>query len=212
MAARTEAGRPLVTVDRVAGDRETQPALNMERRASHAASHVDSPEDMDDRTSREPGPPEAQAAATGSSSLKAPDTTVVDGESVTYQLQHLATIAFLGWLGLLAVLIPLLWLWSWELVRALTLGLLVGVGASVLHRFNLKRKAAMAQRVGWGTVGQGHRESVRQLHGAACVRGFRWWRWRALSHSLLWQGLLVRHLRSCPGTQSCPIGTSCSFG
>ncbi|KFM28651.1 Extended synaptotagmin-3 [Auxenochlorella protothecoides] len=101
---------------------------------------------MDDRTSREPGPAGAPASPRPSRA-KAPETTAVDGESVTYQLQKLATMAFLGWLGLLACLIPLLWLWSWELVRALALGLLVGLGASLLHRFNLKRKAAMAQRL-----------------------------------------------------------------
>lgn len=65
----------------------------------------------------------------------------------TYELGEVVRLAFLAWLGFLILTVLVLWLWSWELAKALVGGVLVGMAAAGVTRWNMKRKAYRSRLV-----------------------------------------------------------------
>lgn len=107
--------------------------------------HIEDPEELDD-TKPTAG---AETATPATTPVPAQDGAIEPQpqQERVMELQDLALKVFYAWMGLLVLSVLVLWLWSWELIRSLAFGLVLGLGASLLHRWNIKRKVRMAQVV-----------------------------------------------------------------
>lgn len=115
--------------------------------------HIEDPEELDD-TKPIDG---AETATPATTPVPAKDGAIAPQpqQERVMELQELALKVFYAWLGLLVLSVLVLWLWSWELIRSLAFGLVLGLGASLLHRWNIKRKVRMAQVVRGVVLGLG---------------------------------------------------------
>lgn len=116
--------------------------------------HIEAPEDLDLSATPKDVPQTAPAEK---------DVAAEPKEERVLQFQDLAVKAFLIWIAFLGFTVVVFWLWSWELFRSVLFGLLVGLGTSLLYRWNIKRKVAKGEVVSGQWYSNGRKDSVQLL-------------------------------------------------
>lgn len=99
------------------------------------------PSEIDDKPTEQTPNGTEEPKKAGTAGRPASDT------QSTYELGEVVRLGFLAWLGLLILTVVALWLWSWELAKALVGGALIGLAAAAVTRWNMKRKAYRSRLV-----------------------------------------------------------------